>query len=291
MIEPVATTIPGGFCANDERYREAQLRPLTGEDHIFLTEECGGLLPAQWVTEALTRCVTRLGPNELVTREAIRSLTVGDREALLLHLRRLTSGDRLRCLLACPSPECKEKLEVNPQVADLLLPPYAEVVQEHELTIRHEGGGGPSVVCFRLPTGFDQEAAAEMARNDVASGADFLLRRCVQSATLFDGSPVNEFSPAFVAQLADRMAELDPQAEIILQLTCPVCGATFSEIFDTANYLMQELADGIRRLYREVHLLAYHYHWSATEILGMSTARRLQFLRLLGKELAQGAEQ
>ena len=257
---------------------------------ISLTEECGGLLPAQWVTEALTRCVTRLGPNEPVTREAIRFLTVGDREALLLHLRRLTSGNRLRCLLACPSPECKEKLEVDPEVADLLLPPYAEAVQEHALTIRDEGAVS-SVVCFRLPTGFDQEAAAVIARTDVASGADFLLRRCVQSATLFDGRPVNEFSPALVAQLADRMAELDPQAEITLHLTCPVCGAAFSEIFDTANYLMQELYDGMRRLYREVHLLAYHYHWSATEILGMSAARRRQFLRLLEEELAQGAEQ
>jgi hypothetical protein len=87
------------------------------------------------------------------------------------------------------------------------------------------------------------------------------------------------------------MAELDPQAEITLHLTCPVCSAAFSAIFDTASYLMQELQAGMHHLYREVHLLAYHYHWSATEILGMSAEKRRRFLRLLDEELTQRAAQ
>ena len=89
--------------------------------------------------------------------------------------------------------------------------------------------------------------------------------------------------------LSDRMAELDPQAEIMLHLTCPACGATFSTIFDTARYVMQELEAEAQHLYREVHLLAYHYHWSATEILQMNTERRRKFLRLLEEQLRQGA--
>jgi hypothetical protein len=290
MTNPVVTNIPGGYCANGGHWREAYVRPLTGEDQDFLTEECGGLLPAQWITEVLTRCVTRLGPNEPVTREAIRSLTVGDREALLLHLRRLTWGDRVRCLLTCPSPECTEKLEVDVDVADLLLPPYGETIQEHELTVRQEDGVS-TVVRFRLPTGADQEAAAAVARTNVDAAADLLLRRCVRSATSSDGNPVDKLPDTLCEQLPGRMAELDPQAEIILHLTCPICGAAFSVIFDTASYLIQELEAGMRHLYREVHLLAYHYHWSATEILGMSTGKRRQFLRLLEEELTQGAAQ
>jgi hypothetical protein len=87
------------------------------------------------------------------------------------------------------------------------------------------------------------------------------------------------------------MAELDPQAEITLHLACPVCGAAFSAIFDTASYLIQELEAGVRHFYHEVHLLAYHYHWSATEILGMSIGKRRKFLRLLEEELTLGAAQ
>jgi hypothetical protein len=146
MTNPVVTNIPGGYCANGGHWREAYVRPLTGEDQDFLTEECGGLLPAQWITEVLTRCVTRLGPNEPVTREAIQSLTVGDREALLLHLRRLTWGDRLRCLLTCPSPKCTEKLEVDVDVADLLLPPTVRPYRSTSLPSGRKTASPPSYV-------------------------------------------------------------------------------------------------------------------------------------------------
>jgi len=288
MTNPLATTIPGGYSVDGGHWREAHVRPLTGEDQFFLTEECAGLLPAHWVTEALTRCVTRLGSDEPVSREAIRSLTVGDREALLLHLRRLTRGDRLRCLLTCPAPECQEKLEVDVDVADLLLPSCGEALQEHELTLRPEDGAS-SIVRFRLPTGADQEAAAVTARTDAAGAADLVLRRCLRSVTSSDGNPVDKPPDALAELLPDRMAELDPQAEITLHLACPVCGAAFSTIFDTASYLIQELEAEVRHLYREVHLLAYHYHWSAAEILGMSIGKRRKFLRLLEEELMQGA--
>jgi hypothetical protein len=286
MTIPAATTLPGGYRTKGGHAREAHVRPLTGADTLFLTEECRGLLPAQWATEALTRCVTRLGPDGPVTRETIRSLTAGDREALLLHLRRLALGEPLRCLLACP--ECAQQLEIDTNVGDLLLAPYAETLQEHELIARQEDGV-PTVLRFRLPTGADQEAAAEAARDDVAAAVDLLLLRCTRPAAGSDGKGEAGFSASVVEQLSARMAELDPQAEISLQLACPACGAGFSALFDAASYLMEELEAGARALDREVHLLAYHYHWSATEIIGMSAARRGRFLRLLEAELTQGA--
>jgi hypothetical protein len=286
MTIPAATTLPGGYRTTGGHAREAHVRPLTGADYFFLTEECRGLLPAHWATEALTRCVTRLGPDGPVTREAIRSLTAGDREALLLHLRRLALGETLRCLLACP--ECAQQLEIDAKVGDLLLAPYAETLQEHELVARREDGA-QTVLHFRLPTGADQEAAAEAARDDVAAAVDLLLLRCTRPAAGPDGKGEAGFSAGVIEQLSARMAELDPQAEISLQLACPACGAGFSALFDATSYLMEELDAGARALSREVHLLAYHYHWSATEIIGMSAARRRRFLRLLEAELTQEA--
>lgn len=282
------TVLPGGFHASDEYAREARLRPLSGEDQWFLVEECGRMPPAQWATEALARCVTRLGKAQPVTHEALRALTVGDREALLLQLRVLTWGDRLRCLLVCPAPGCAEKLEIDLDIAELLLPPYEQPAEEHEMVFRQEQDTA-IIIRFRLPTGSDQEAAAAMARTDLAGAAELILKRCIRSVAAADGQAVDPLPEAIVNQLAERMAKLDPQAEIGLQLACPVCASTFNTIFDTASYLMQELQAGMRHIYREIHLLAYHYHWSATEILGMSTGRRQNFLRLLREELLQEA--
>jgi hypothetical protein len=287
MTNSLVATLPGGYWVNGACRRDAELRELTGEDQIFLMEDAASLPLAQWATEVLTRCLTRLGPGEPVTREAVRALTVGDREALLLHLRRLTVGDRLQCVLTCPSPACGHKLDFEVRVSELLLLPGGEAAKRHELAIRPPDVD--YIVRFRLPTGADQEAVALLGRTDPDAAAALLLQRCVESIDSTDGVELQEFPAALIDPLSARMAELDAQAELTLNITCSVCGATFTTVFDAASYLFQELLAGMRNLDREVHLLAYHYHWSPSEILTMSPRRRRRYLQLLEEELAQGA--
>jgi len=286
MVKQVVTTLPNGYWEGGANWREAHLREFTGDDYVFLIEQCQGLLRAHWVTEVLARCVLKLGPHE-ATRDAVRSLTVGDREALLLHLRRLTLGERLACVLSCP--ECQEKLELEIDVTQLLQPFQNAVLQEYELSI-HREGGGTTDVRFRLPDGFDQETVASLALTDVGAAADWLLRRCVLSVSE-NGELAEELPAAVVERLPARMAELDSQAEINLLPTCEACGSSFSIVFDAGNYLFQELEAEAKRLYREVHLLAFHYHWSPSEILSLSTRRRRTFLELLENELTEGGVQ
>jgi hypothetical protein len=269
-------------------HREASLRPLTGDDEAFLLEAGESLFPVQRTTALLARCLMRLGPLDRVTTEAVRSLTVGDREALLLHLRRLTFGDRMPCVLICLNPECGEKMDLDLKVSDLLMPPYPDARALYETTVKEDGTAYR--VCFRLPTGADQETAAALARADPQAAADLLLRRCVGCVTAEgeNGKPTKDWPPAVAQQLPAIMAELDPQAELILNLTCPVCGHAFSALFDTATYLFQELANRMKHLYQEVHLLAFYYHWSEAEIMGMTARKRHLYLKLLAEALTEG---
>src|SRR5437870_2037317 len=117
----VTVTLPGGIWQEGTRHQEACLRPLAGEDETSLLDCQDDRLPAARTTHLLARCLTRLGPWEAVTEEQVRRLTVGDREALLLHLRRLLQGEQLACLLTCPRPDCGEKMELELRVSDLLL--------------------------------------------------------------------------------------------------------------------------------------------------------------------------
>jgi hypothetical protein len=284
MTGSMVATIPGGYWAEGACWREAHLREPTGEDHRVLAEEARSRLPAEWATEVLTRCATRLGPPGPVTREAVRSLSVGDREALLLHLRRMTAGDRLRCVVTCPRPDCAETLDLDLKVSDLLFPPSLEAKSRHEAVLG--AGGAACLVRFRLPTGGDQEAVAGLARTDLAAAVEALLMRCVESAERSDGLPTPQLPPEVVAQLPAKMAELDPQAELTFQVTCAACGSTFDTLFDAASYLLQEVESAARTLYHEVHFLAYHYHWSPSEILGLSARERRRFLELLADELS-----
>lgn len=280
-------TLPGGIMLGGIWHRTAWLRALSGQDEAFLSEEARSLLPAFRTTALLTRCLTRLGPLSPVPRETVQALAVGDREALLLHLRRLTLRDRMECVLSCAKPDCGEKMDLDLKVSDLLLPPYSIAQEWHEKTITENGNAYR--VRFRLPNGADQEAAASLAFGDVRTAAHLVLQRCVEEVNVEGG---NNLSPsalprAVVRGLPQTMADLDPQAEIHLDLICPACGASFGVVFDTADYLFQELSAERMALYREVHLLAYYYHWGEAEIMAMTRRKRRLYLSLLTDALSK----
>jgi hypothetical protein len=294
MNRTATVLLPGGLWADGVCHREASLRPLNGEDEVFLLDSGDLLLPAERTTALLARCLTCLEGLDRTAQppEALpRALTVGDREALLLHLRRLSVGERMACVLHCPVPDCGQPMDLDLRVTDLLLPPYAEVRPEHEATL---GDDGTAVhVRFRLPTGADQEAAAVLAVTDPEAATDLLLRRCLLQLAVGDGptmaiSPDSDLPDVVRRDLPSLLARLDPQAELLLNLACPVCGQAFTALFDAAAYLFQEVSERAAHLYREVHLLAFYYHWSEAEILGMTATKRQRYLDLLAEALAEG---
>jgi hypothetical protein len=277
MATSIPILLPGGAWRNGVRHREALLRPLTGEDELFLAEEAEGLSPARRTTLLLTRCLARLG-TEPVSDADTRALTAGDREALLLQLRRATFGETLTSVLSCPRNGCDEKMDLELRVGDLLVESVPEPAPLHETTV------GARVVRFRLPNGEDLEEVgqallsvrAEERQECLSHMTRLVLERCV------DG----EVDDAIAAQLPRLMAELDPQAELLLNLVCTRCGEPFTALFDAASFLFRELAAHRDTLLRDVHQLALHYHWSESDILRMPAERRRRYLELLAEALA-----
>jgi len=283
MISAAHVTLPGGLWVGDVCQREAELLPLTGSDEAIMLDKGRVLSPAQRTTMQITRCLTRLGSIDHITPRLARSLTVGDREALLLHLRRLTFGDKVQSILNCPSPTCGEKMEIDLKVSDLLHPPYADSKAVYETTVNQNNEA--CRVLFHLPTGGDQEDAGTVAMTNPEAAVDLLIKRCVEKVTTENGGPA-EVQPHLIAdQLSRAMLELDPQAELKLNLTCPYCGQSCSAFLDASTFLFQELVAASKHLFKEVHLLAFHYHWSENEILGLTPTRRHQYLELLDEEL------
>jgi hypothetical protein len=269
--------LPVGVPLDGSWRRDAVLRQLTGRDEAFLLEHGRNLSLAALTTAMLARCVCRLGSTSPVTPEAVRGLSVGDREALLLHLRRLTLGETMSCVLGCPA--CAEKLDLDLRVSELLLPPSGDSAEACETSI---GLGDTTYrVRFRLPNGGDQEQAAFIA-GAPEDAAQFILQRCVHEITNeATGRRVETMPPMFADRLGEVMAASDPQAEILLDLVCPACGEAFRSPFDVADYLYRELGGREGDLYREVHLLAFHYHWSESQILRLSRRKRSLYLGML----------
>jgi hypothetical protein len=268
----IEVLLPGGVPAGGERRQDAVLRPVSGADEAFLLEG-DALSPVERTTALLARCVARVGAVDSPGEDGVRALAAGDREALLLHLRRVTLGERLELLLCCP--DCGAELDLDLSVRELLVPSYADWAPEHTLEL--DG----IRVRFRLPTGADLEAAARVAVVDLERAPRLVLERCVLSVDGTDTLPASAGDA-----LSRRMAELDPQAELVLEMPCAECGHHFSVQLDAGELLARELAGRSDVLLREIHLLASHYGWAESELLAMSSRRRRRYAAFLTEAIA-----
>jgi hypothetical protein len=230
--------------------------PLCEADLIGIWERGLGLQPAR-LALALLAAESDLDP------AAAAHCTVGERDSRLLELRERALGPRLALVATCPA--CEEQVEGALEVGDLRVERGSL-----EAEIHLEAAGRRLVA--RLPTAGDL-VAIEQAE-DVESARLDLLERCLLDN---GGDPPDE---RVVAAAAARMAEADPQADIRLALSCPVCGADWEEQFDPVSFFWQELDAWALRLVRDVHELASAYGWSEEDVLAIPPARRRLYLEL-----------
>ena len=83
------------------------------------------------------------------------------------------------------------------------------------------------------------------------------------------------------------MEERAPRIDLELELTCPECGHDFVMAFDTTAFFLDELHATASQLFREVHFLAFYYHWREPEILRLTRDRRRAYLSFLSDTLRQ----
>jgi hypothetical protein len=277
-MQLVPVTLPNGYEAGGAWSRTVWLRPWCGTDEIFITGiDTAMLAPAARTTALLSRCVYLAEGTRRAGRAFVRDLAAGDREALLLHLRRVTLGDRLSCVLSCRT--CGSLMDLELKVHELLVAPYESEGVLHEARVVTEAG--TMRVRFRLPCGADQEAVVALARRDPVTAARAVVERCVDQIADAATGEARPLSEEVVDRIAEAMAERDPQAELLLNAACPGCGARATAVFDPTSYVHQEISQHVDTLLRQVHVLASHYHWSELQILRLTWRRRRKYLDLI----------
>jgi hypothetical protein len=187
-------------------------------------------------------------------------LTIGERNAAILQLRRSLFGAKLPGVVHCPN--CRQQLAFEVDVDRLLS--AAAAPPEPELTIS-EG------LRFRLPTSRDLLAVAQCDDADAAAGR--LLRLCCIEAP--DGL---QWSQALLAETETRMAAADGVAEVELQFDCAACGHAWMDYLDIIRFFWEELDWHVGHVLDDVHRLASVYGWDEQQILTMSSARRAAYL-------------
>jgi len=221
------------------------------DSRLFDTWDRAAALARPWRELSLLESASGIPLDELA------HLTIGERDRLLLALRIGTFGNRLECETRCPS--CDARLELAFDASSLMTP--LQRVDEGDLEITVDD----SVIRFRLPDSHD--VAAALAGDDLATRVATMTPECSTSVVR--------------TRIAERIAELDPQADVSLDLGCGACGHRWQSMFDPAAFLFREVAAYVARLTTEVHLLARAYAWSEASILAMGATRRRRYLDLV----------
>jgi hypothetical protein len=206
-------------------------------------------------------------------RDQLWELPIGQRDAKLLALRESTLGPGLEVYAECD--RCGTAVEVQLDAADLRSPSQPP---DKPLEIRL----GRRWVRFRLPTSTDLLELGQSLSVDEARAT--LLRRCVLAAGCGRHSlEPEDFTAQMLGALDAAMGEHDPQAEILLNLSCPECGHRWQSLFDIGGFFWTELDAIVRQLVRQVHILACAYGWRESDILALSAGRRQLYLEMLGE--------
>lgn len=212
-----------------------------------------------------------------LSRDELATLSIGQRDARLLSLYEQTFGPQLVGAADCPN--CHEWLEFELAIPVIRLAAEA-FPAEPSYHMQSEG----YELCFRLPNSFDLAAIITHSRTapGVAVARALLAQRCVESV-IHQGqaTTVADLPAPVIAALAGQMAQVDPQAELSLQLSCLACNHAWSALLDIVLFLWDKISAQARRLLREVHTLARAYGWPEADILAMSAGRRQLYIDMV----------
>lgn len=202
--------------------------------------------------------------------EELARLPLGRRDERLVTLHAELGGTAFDATARCPA--CGEVAEFAVEGEALLARAATPAPAAPVAT-------GGFFVSWRSPDSEDVAAAAEAG--DAAAAERVLLRRCVLSATGPEGEVDATVLPAEVRADVERaMAEADPLAEVLVDVSCPACGHSFAADLDVAGFVWSELRAHARRLLREVDALARAYGWTEAEVLALDERRRAAYLEL-----------
>jgi hypothetical protein len=201
----------------------------------------------------------------------LEALTVGERDRRLLDFRALVFGPELDGLAACP--DCGERVAFSARVDAIRSQPARGA--EEPIVLAVDGFR----LRLRLPTSAD--LAAISRERDTGSAWARLLELCVVESRRYGAeAPVDTLPASVTEAVASRMAEADPQADVELELECPVCGNAWPATFDIAYFLWSELDGWSQRMLDDVHVLASAYGWSESEVLALGPRRQLYLERV-----------
>lgn len=183
-------TLPGGLMRNGKLIKTAMVRELTGEDEEALARVVSAqpLNPFHFIDRLIKRGTVRIGdepPSE--TEKLLPQLLVGDREYLILGIRKATYGNDIE-IENWKCPLCGDEATLVMTLDDIPVTKLKNSAEDIEFDVKLRKG---VVARVRLASGEDQVAIFEKENLTQAERETVLLSRCIIKLTQPDGTEIN----------------------------------------------------------------------------------------------------
>ncbi|TQV82488.1 phage baseplate protein [Exilibacterium tricleocarpae] len=242
------------------------MNTVSAADMLSVWERGLNQSPLQRALILLVAAYPDVKPDELAR------LSIGERDRRLLRLRQRCFGSRLANTAFCPA--CTERLEWENSVSDIYVAPPPAVSQGNQFDFH----SGNYHIFFRLPNSRDIDRV--LGQDDAQQA---LITRCIARAECAGKAhPVDKLPHDIIQAAGQHIEQMDPQAEIKINLECPACSHRWNVLFDITSFLWAELSEWAQRTLHTVFRLARGYGWTEKDILNLSAVRRQLYLGMLG---------
>jgi hypothetical protein len=268
-LRRVSCLLPHPLEADGVSMREVHLRVLTGSDEEELSSSIGEDVFTR--SESLLRAVL-----EQRIAGSLSKLSIGDVAILYLTMRRLTFGNVIHLVIPCPY--CAEQLSATLKISELLSSFPNETKSEIDCSV--EG------YSLKLrPANLNDLKLLRTAQDNAPDAIS--LAKLVRSCVIFSNLELPEIlDEEMISEISTKLAEMDPRADILLTINCPLCGEQFQTPFFPEDYFLRELDARSSQFEREVHWLALNYHWSEEAILSLPIQKRKRHVELINRSLS-----
>jgi len=278
------------------------MKALSAAELLDAWEACQVLPPLQRSLALILAALPDISVQELAHEP------VGQRDGRLLTLREHVFGQQVAALATCQ--KCGLQVDLAFTTTDIRAP---EAAPDATATVQVDGyravvrpinsfdlmelQAADGQISQRMRTANAEAHSGVNVESDAAADAEMLpaspqgaqagrlilsARSVIEASHDGDPVPAAALPNDVVTAIAGCLGELDPQAEVLLDMVCPDCGTQWQALFDIAGFLWTELDAWARRTLIEVHRLAWTYGWREADILALGAQRRHRYLQMIG---------
>lgn len=244
--------LPGGLVRGDQVITQAEVCELTGEHEEALARairaQPGNTL--HFINTLLECGVVRFGTEDMATtKQLLKDTLVGDRDALVLGIRRATYGETIE-ITEWECPDCGNKSDLKVPVADIPVRDLEHPDKEITFEVPLRRGRTAEV---RLANGADQTAVFDSDKLTTAERDSILLRRCLLAIRDADGT---RHITTGLGGLIARNLSLPDRHSILREMVARQPGPQFNDMklthADCGNEVTLLL--GLADLFRDLNL-------------------------------------